>query len=137
MEMDEDKLPRNIVWGRRVKPSKKAKARQLRSDMTQAEGILWQSLRANRLDGLHFRRQQLVFGFIVDFYCHAARLIIEVDGSIHGDQLEWDAERQVILEQRGFCVVRFTNDAVVHRLPVVLQEIRDALTQRISGTPSP
>jgi very-short-patch-repair endonuclease len=57
----------------------------------------WQHLRANQLNGLHFRRQQIIDGFIADFYCHVARLVIEVDGEIHQQQAEYDAERDRVL----------------------------------------
>ena len=58
--------------------------------MTPAEKILWNELRANKL-GVHFRRQQVIAGFIVDFYCHKAGLVVEVDGDIHDLQKEEDA----------------------------------------------
>jgi hypothetical protein len=61
---------------------KAAFARQLRRSMTVAEQILWERLRSNRLQKMHFRRQQVIRGFIVDFYCHASRLVIEVDGPV-------------------------------------------------------
>jgi len=65
---------------------KRELATQMRREMTASENLLWQHLRANRLDGLHFRRQQVVDGFMVDFYCHAARLVVEVDGAVHARQ---------------------------------------------------
>ncbi|MDP1545983.1 MAG: endonuclease domain-containing protein [Anaerolineales bacterium] len=67
---------------------------------TSAEKILWQELRANKL-GVHFRRQQIIAGFIVDFYCHKAALVIEVDGDIHDLQQEEDARREKVLKQMG------------------------------------
>ncbi len=74
---------KNIVTGQRVKKEKLERAKELRRNMTPAERRLWNELRANRLGGWHFRRQQIIDGFIVDFYCHKAGLIIEVDGPIH------------------------------------------------------
>ena len=73
----------NIVIGQKVNSDKVQRAKELRRQMTPEENILWQYLRANRLHGLHFRRQQIIDGFIADFYCHASRLVIEVDGKIH------------------------------------------------------
>ena len=67
------KSKRNIVIGQRVMAEKVAQARRLRKQMTEAEKRLWERLRGNRVDGVHFRRQQIIDGFIVDFYCHAAR----------------------------------------------------------------
>ena len=68
--------------------------------MTPAEKILWQELRANKL-GVHFRRQQVIAGFIVDFYCHKAGLVIEVDGDIHDLQREEDARWEKVLSEMG------------------------------------
>ena len=62
---------------------KKERAHQFRREITPSEAALWQALRANRLGGLHFRRQQIIDGFIADFYCHAAGLVVELDGSVH------------------------------------------------------
>ena len=69
--------PKNIVIGQYVSEEKKEVARYLREHMTEAETILWQNLRANRLSGYHFRRQQIICGFIVDFYCHSANLVVD------------------------------------------------------------
>lgn len=84
--------PKNIVIGQKVDPEKAARAKELRREMTAAEKILWGYLRANRLDGFHFRRQQVIAGFIVDFYCHPAGLAIELDGPVHANQVEYDRE---------------------------------------------
>ncbi|MBE0672381.1 MAG: endonuclease domain-containing protein [Anaerolineales bacterium] len=80
--------------------------------MTPAEKILWQELRGNKL-GVHFRRQQVIAGFIVDFYCHKAALVIEVDGGIHNKQKKEDAEREQVLIELGLRIVRFGNEEVV------------------------
>ena len=95
--------------------------------MTPAERRLWQQLRANRLDNWHFRRQQIIAGFIVDFYCHRAKLVIEVDGPIHDKQQEADAEREAILRALGLTVLRFTNRQVMNDMPAVLSNIREVL----------
>ncbi len=68
--------------------------------MTPAEKILWHELRENKFGG-HFRRQQVIAGFIVDFYCHKAALVIEVDGDIHDLQQEEDARREKVLREMG------------------------------------
>ena len=78
--------PGNIVRGRRVEDAKLRKAKQLRREMTPAEQAIWQRVRKNQLGGLHFRRQQVIRGFIADFYCHTAGLVVEVDGPIHDAQ---------------------------------------------------
>src|SRR5262245_18256186 len=77
--------------------------------------------------GVKFRRQHGIDKFIVDFYCHEARLIIEVDGFIHEYSVEEDAIRQEYLEGLGFRVIRFTNDDVLNTLENVIGRIRTAL----------
>ncbi|MCC6176089.1 MAG: DUF559 domain-containing protein [Chloroflexi bacterium] len=98
-------------------------AKQLRRTMTPAERVLWRELRANRMRGLQFRRQQVIVGYIADFYCDAVGLIIEVDGPIHEGQQDWDNARQEAIEQHGITVLRFTNDEVLSALAVVLEKI--------------
>ena len=80
---------KDINPGQKVTKEKQERAKELRRNMTPAEKILWHELRANKL-GVHFRRQQIIAGFIVDFYCHKAGLVIEVDGDIHDFQKEED-----------------------------------------------
>lgn len=72
-----------IITGQHITSAKAQRARELRREMTPAERLLWARLRANRLQGFHFRRQQIIEPYIVDFYCHQAGLIIEVDGDVH------------------------------------------------------
>ena len=115
--------PKNIVIGQKVDPKKAARGRELRHNMTDAERVLWQHLRANQLGGWHFRRQQVIAGYIVDFYCHAAGLAVELDGAVHGSQVDYDAERDQILTQHGLRVVRFKNREVFEDLERVLQVI--------------
>ena len=117
---------RNVVIGQKVNPAKVRRAKELRRQMTEEEKILWQQLRANRLHGFHFRRQQVIDGFIVDFYCHAAGLIVEVDGKVHQQQAEYDAERDRHLSTRGFHVLRVRNREVREDLPRVLTQITAA-----------
>lgn len=122
-------LTNNIVIGQKVTPVKVQRAKELRREMTQEEKILWQHLRANRLNGLHFRRQQIIDGFIADFYCHAARLVIEVDGKIHQQQAEYDAERDRILVVRGLRLLRIQNEEVRQILDRVLARISKACSE--------
>jgi very-short-patch-repair endonuclease len=112
----------------RASAALQARARQLRREMTPAERKLWQRIRRGQLDGAHFRRQYAVGRFIVDFFCARARLIIEVDGDIHAEQVEYDAERTKWLsEQKRYRVIRFTNDEIHHDLEGVVKKIRQAL----------
>ena len=102
---------------------KRQAAKEMRQSMTDAEQLLWVALRKNQLDGLHFRRQQVIDGFIVDFYCHAAGLIVEVDGPYHEDQKEYDTNRDQIMATHGLHTLRFTNDQIQNHLPTALQKI--------------
>lgn len=120
-------VPRYVVRGQRISPEKMELAKQLRRSMTPAERELWQELRANRMRGLQFRRQQVIAGYIADFYCDAVGMIIEVDGLIHEAQQDWDVERQQAIEQLGITVLRFTNDEVLGNLADVLERISTAI----------
>jgi very-short-patch-repair endonuclease len=91
--------------------------------MTPEEKLLWQRLRANRLQGLHFRRQQIIDGFIVDFYCHAADLVIELDGPAHQRRTDYDAERDRVISARGLRVLRIANSEITHDLEGVLARV--------------
>ncbi len=116
-------------------PELREQARHFRRNMTPAEKRLWASLRAGRLAGLHFRRQQVIDHFIVDFYCHAAGLVVEVDGEVHGDQGERDANRDGLLAGRGLLILRFANRQIMNSLPAVLREIRVAAQARLGPGP--
>ncbi len=83
-------------------------------------------MRANTL-GVHFRRQQIIAGFIVDFYCHKAALVVEVDGDIHDLQQEEDARREKALHEMGLRIARFRNDEVVRDLAAVVGRIKELL----------
>ena len=116
----------SVVVGQRVDPSKLSLAKQFRREVTPAELTLWKALRRNQVDGLHFRRQQVIAGFIVDFYCHAPRLVIEVDGEVHKSSVRYDQERDRLLESHGFRILRFRNETILTNLSSALAEIRAA-----------
>jgi very-short-patch-repair endonuclease len=115
---------KNIIVGQKITSEKYQRSKQLRREMTPEEKILWEQLRRNNLNGLHFRRQQIIDGFIVDFYCHQAQLVIEVDGEIHDQQVESDQERDAILAARGLKIIRIKNQEIRQNLQGVLQQIR-------------
>lgn len=114
---------KNIIPGQKITKEKLQRARELRHDMTPAETVLWHELRANKL-GVHFRRQQIIAGFIVDFYCHKAALVVEVDGDIHELQQEEGARREKALSDIGLRIVRFRNKEVLGNLSVVVSKIK-------------
>ncbi len=116
----------NIVGRQRVTEGKVQRAKELRRRMTPEEQALWERLRGHRLNGLHFRRQQVIDGFIVDFYCHACGLVVEVDGDIHAAQADYDAERDEILARRGLRVLRIANADVRDDIAAVVERIAAA-----------
>ena len=118
---------KNIIPGQRVTKEKLERAKELRCEMTPAEKLLWQEVRAKKL-GVRFRRQQIIAGFIVDFYCHKAALVVEVDGDIHDLQQEEDARREKVLREMGLTIVRFRNEDVIQDLPTVVVRIRSLIS---------
>jgi very-short-patch-repair endonuclease len=111
---------------RYVSPAILERARELRQPQTPAERRLWECLRDSRLAGYKFRRQHPIDRFIVDFYCAASRLIVEVDGESHVAQEEYDAARTEWLEAHGYRVIRFTNLEVHQQLEGVVTTILQA-----------
>ncbi len=99
-------------------------ARSLRKQSTDAERLLWRHLRARQLEGLKFRRQQPIGGYIVDFVCFEKRLVIEVDGGQHASAKEKDSERDRWFYEQGFSVLRFWNNEVFTNMDGVLEKIR-------------
>lgn len=106
--------------------TKRQRARQLRSNQTNAEQHLWYYLRAHRLQGLKFKRQVPIGLYIVDFVCTHAGIIVEVDGGQHADDATYDGKRDDFLTRRGFTVLRFWNDEVLTQTEAVLARIADA-----------
>ncbi len=120
-----------VVLLRRVEEYKKRQARALRKNLTKAERTLWEYLRNGRLCGLKFRRQQVIEGFIVDFFCHKLKLVIEVDGDIHNtpEQCDIDEHRGNVFELRGLKEIRFKNDDVLNNMSYVLNTIKNYETK--------
>jgi very-short-patch-repair endonuclease len=110
-------------------------ARRLRRRATRAEAVLWTALRREQVEGLHFRRQHPVGRFVLDFYCPAAKLVVEVDGDVHDLQEERDAERTRVLRAAGYRVIRFRNEEVLNHLESVVGRIRAAILP--PGPPPP
>jgi very-short-patch-repair endonuclease len=102
-----------------------AQARELRQNMTEAETLLWNNLRSRRFKGYKFRRQHPADKFVLDFYCHRAKLCIEVDGEVHNSNevSERDTNRTFELEQLGVRVKRISNDEIITDMESVLMKI--------------
>lgn len=111
-------------------------ARDLRTNQTDAEQLLWRHLRNRLFMGTKFKRQQIIGPYIVDFVCFEQRLIVELDGGQHAENMECDTRRTVFLESQGFRVMRFWNNEVLSNLESVLETVRSGLT-RISPHPRP
>jgi very-short-patch-repair endonuclease len=121
--------------GKRIRgttPGVEEAARQLRWRLTPAERALWQALQRQQLGGLRFRCQHPVGPYVLDFYCPAHKLVVEVDGEVHAEQIDQDAHRTAHLEAYGYQVLRFRNDEVLTNLPSVLDRIVTAVRQRPS-----
>ena len=115
-------------------PTRNTKAaRVLRREMTPAEKLLWKHVR-NRQLGYKIRRQYAITGtiYVGDFCCPEARLIIEIDGGIHDNQVAEDADRQGVIEARGFQVIRFRNAEIFDKLECVLAIIRESIEENLS-----
>jgi very-short-patch-repair endonuclease len=104
---------------------RRAAAKKLRANTTPHERILWRALRELPLEGTHFRRQAPIGPYVVDFFCPAKRLIIELDGGHHNkdETAERDRERQNWLEREGYRVIRFWNSDITGELTAVLERI--------------
>jgi very-short-patch-repair endonuclease len=113
------------------------RARSLRKHATDAERLLWRTLRQCKQIGLHFRRQVPIGSYIADFACHRAKIIVELDGSQHGedDHVEYDSHRTAFLESRGYRVLRFWNGDVLADLEIVANYILAESSSRISPHP--
>jgi len=103
------------------------KPRQLRKNMTDAERELWRHLRLRQFSGYKFRRQQPIGKYIVDFVCFEKKLIIEVDGSQHSEQADYDLIRDAWLEKEGFRILRFWDNQVLNETDGVKEMIIGAL----------
>lgn len=106
-----------------IDPPILARARELRQPQTPVETRPWAHLRNRQLGGFKVRRQHPIDRFIVDFYCAACRLIIEIDGDSHADQVEYDLARTEWLNDRGYDVIRFANREVLRQPHAVLETI--------------
>jgi very-short-patch-repair endonuclease len=113
-----------------------ARARALRKNLTNAERALWRALRQFKQAGVHFRKQVPIGRYIADFACHRAKIVVELDGSQHGlgKAEEYDSERTMFLESRGYRVLRFWNDEVLVNPEAVVDFI---LAQSVKRLPPP
>src|SRR5258706_11618071 len=115
---------------KRTTPKIFGRAKQLHREMTPAEAKLWVHLRAHRMGDVHFRNQHAIGNHIVDFCAPRRKLIIELDGSQHLEQEEYDVERTEYLKSKGYKVLRFWNNDVMNDIDSVLYVIWDTLNEQ-------
>ena len=113
------------------KTSEKLKRRELRSNMTKAEAIVWQKLRCKQIENCKFRNQYSVDRFVVDFYSPEIKLAIEIDGESHFQEgvAQYDEQRQIFIESAEIKFLRFTNKDVYENLNGVLETIADEIRE--------
>ena len=107
----------------RIYPSILERAHELRHPQTPAEARVWQRVRDQQLGGFKFRRQHPIDRFVVDFYCAACALVVEIDGDSHVEQAQYDIARTECLNEHGYHVIRFANRDVFQHLDAVLDAI--------------
>jgi len=126
-------LDKNMYF--KAKPATMETARMLRNDMTYHENVLWERLKGKRICGVRFRRQHPIDFFIADFYCHEAKLVIEVDGEIHNDRFDYDDGRSAEMEKFGIEVIRFKNSEVENNIDEVISRIETIVNKRLQSPP--
>jgi very-short-patch-repair endonuclease len=106
-------LPNSRTW--KVSTKQRNRARELRKNSTDAERLIWSALRVHRMNGVSFRRQAPIGPYVADFLCHAAKLVIELDGGQHfeSEQEQRDARRDAFLASKGFRILHFNNHDVM------------------------
>lgn len=128
-----EELEKSMYYG--ALPETFSAAKILRDNMTTCEKLLWEKLKLKQVCGLRFRRQHPIVFFIADFYCHEARLVIEIDGDIHIQQREYDDGRSAEMEKYFIKVIRFTNSEVENNIDYVIKKIEDEVKSRIQSPP--
>lgn len=128
-------LNKEMYYG--ATPEINGNVKALRKNMTKAEEILWERLNKKQILGLRFRRQHPINIFIVDFYCHNARLVIELDGEIHDlpENKIYDSRREEELRELGLEIIRFKNEEIYDNLESVLDKITEVVKNRIENPP--
>ncbi len=132
----EEMMERGAQIGREQKVLKR-RAVELRQEATLAEQVVWELVRGKRLNGLKFRRQHVLHGHIIDFYCHELRLCIELAGAPHQEpgQKSKDAEPDRHLEMRGYTILRLENEAALRDLEAFRRSILAAVDSPASTVP--
>ena len=127
--MDKNPLRSDDMW-KGASPQIFSNAKKLRGNPTAAEEKLWLAVKNNQIEGFKFRRQHPLSNYIADFYCHALKLVIEIDGGYHLDEERrlLDEKRTTDIEFQGSKVIRFTNEEILLELPEVIAKIKAFIT---------
>ncbi len=128
-----DEIDKLMYYG--AKPPIFEKANLLRKRMTFAEQLLWERLKGKKICGVRFRRQHPIDIFIVDFYCHTALLVVELDGKIHLQQKDYDVGRTAEIESFDIEVIRFTNQEVESDIERIIKLITEKVISRLKDKP--
>ena len=107
------------------KPHLKLSARGLRNNQTKTEKILWNRLKGKQVLGCKFTRQKPIDKYIVDFYCHELKLVIEIDGFTHDFKIDYDNKREKVLKNLGLNILKFNDERVYNNIEEVVQNICD------------
>jgi len=124
-------------WGGVALDRLRYNARELRNNVTDAERLLWQALRGRQMEGFRFRRQMPIAGYIADFSCPKAKLIIELDGGQHSERVSYDEYRSDTLRQHGYRVLRYWNNDVLNCTDDVVADIQRHLAKATPSQPPP
>ena len=121
-----------------MSPDLRTFAKEQRSEMTRAEALFWEQVRASRFHGHKFKRQVPIAPYIVDFLCPAALVIVELDGPPHDnpEQRARDADRDAWLKRQGFTVLRFPNDLILGGLPIAIARLGNVLQAQPGPSPA-
>ena len=123
--MDKNSLKSDYMW-KGASPQIFSNAKKLRENLTEAEKKLWLAVKNNQIEGYKFRRQHPLTIYIADFYCHALKLVIEIDGGYHleEEQRLIDEQRTKDIQYQGLKVMRFTNEEIMLKFPEVIDKIK-------------
>ncbi len=110
-----------------MKEIKKRFARILRNQQTNSEKIVWELIRDRKFMNLKFRRQHVIEGFVLDFYCHEIRLGIEIDGGIHNKRKDYDRLRQEVIESEGITLLRIKNRDILDCKRSILTKLKEVI----------
>lgn len=128
-----EEIDKSMYFG--AKPETFEAAKILRKNMTYHEKLLWERLKLKQINSVRFRRQHPIDFFIADFYCHEARLVVELDGEVHNNQREYDDGRSAEMERYFIKVLRFKNSDIEENIENVVKSIENEVSARIKSPP--